>query len=47
MTEGITLDAEKLTVLVESGANKYQQNGLGPVDNLVHIPLNSILFGKH
>jgi hypothetical protein len=44
MAEGIALDAEKLTVLVESGAEKYQQNGLGPVDYLIHLPLNNIHF---
>lgn len=42
MTEGITVDHGQLTVLVESGAGKYQKGGMGPVDYLIHLPLESL-----
>jgi hypothetical protein len=38
MTEGITPLDHQLGMLFESGAAKYQNGGLGPLDTLVYIP---------
>ena len=43
MTEGITAKNGELVVLVESGANKYQTGGLGPVDFLIHLPMDALI----
>ena len=35
MSEGLTLIGQKLAVLAESGAEKYQRSGKGPLDYVV------------
>lgn len=35
MSEGIAIVGSELAVLTESGANKYQKGGKGPVDNII------------
>ena len=39
MSEGITMIDGKLAVLPESGAEKYQRGGLGPLDHIILIDL--------
>lgn len=43
MSEGITLIDGKLAVLPESGAEKYQNGGLGPLDHIILIDLEEYL----
>jgi hypothetical protein len=43
MSEGITMIDDRLAVLSESGAEKYQQGGLGPLDHIVLIDLEEYL----
>ena len=43
MSEGITMIDGKLAVLSESGAEKYQQGGLGPLDYIILIDLEEYL----
>jgi hypothetical protein len=43
MSEGIAVDHDQLTILVESGANKYLEGGLGAVNCLVHLPLAGLI----
>ena len=43
MSEGITLIDGKLFVLSESGAEKYQRGGLGPLDHIILIDLEEYL----
>ncbi len=42
MAEGIVVVNDQLTVLLESGAKKYKEGSLGPVDCLIHISLLDI-----
>jgi hypothetical protein len=43
MSEGITMIDDKLAVLSESGAEKYQQGGVGPLDHIILIDLEEYL----
>ncbi|UCF84481.1 MAG: hypothetical protein JSV50_02295 [Desulfobacteraceae bacterium] len=43
MSEGITIIDGKLAVLPESGAEKYQNGGLGPLDHIILIDLEEYL----
>ena len=43
MSEGITIIDGKLAVLPESGAEKYQSGGLGPLDHIILIDLDDNL----
>ena len=43
MSEGITMIDGKLAVLPESGAEKYQSGGLGPLDHVILIDLEEYL----
>ena len=43
MSEGITMIDDKLAVLSESGAEKYQKGGLGPLDRIILINLEEHL----
>ena len=43
MSEGITMIDGKLAVLSESGAEKYQKGGLGPLDRVILINLGKYL----
>ena len=41
MAEGITMVGDKLAVLSESGANKFQRQGLGPLDYILFLDVSS------
>ena len=43
MSEGVTIIDGKLAVLPESGAEKYQNGGLGPLDHIILIDLAEYL----
>jgi hypothetical protein len=42
MSEGITIIDGKLAVLPESGAEKYQRGGLGPIDHIILMNLEEL-----